>query len=226
MSELSIFVDESGDFGAQGGHYIVVMVFHDQAKSIKADVERRAKQLTDSGIDPYRAIHSGAAIRSESVYRGIPIEERRREFAYLFAFARKIPVTYQRFVFRKREHTDRMALKAAISRQIGQFLQDNATYFLSFDKVVIYYDNGQAEITDILNMLLNAFFSNIEFRRVFPAQYRLFQIADLYCTLELASIKAATSTLSNSDLRFFDNRRNLRKNYLNQLDRKRFNAKR
>ena len=41
MSELSIFVDESGDFGEYAKHspyYIVTMVLHDQVKDISTDI--------------------------------------------------------------------------------------------------------------------------------------------------------------------------------------------
>ena len=41
MREISVFVDESGDFGEYEKHspyYIVTMVFHDQSKDIRQDI--------------------------------------------------------------------------------------------------------------------------------------------------------------------------------------------
>ena len=222
MSELSIFVDESGDFGAQSEFYIVSFVFHDQASDITAEVARLAGQLSSGGLNPEWAIHTGAAIRGEDVYRDMPIEDRRREFSRLFAFARRIPVTYKAFTFRKKEYRGRIKLVGAIARSLSLFLQSNAVYLLAFDHVVVYYDNGQDEITSLLNTLLNAFFFDVEFRRVLPVQYRLFQVADLCCTLELLRIKVDENKLSRSDLHFFESRRALRKNYLCKLDHKRF----
>ncbi|EFF68855.1 hypothetical protein NQ527_08900 [Eshraghiella crossota] len=35
--------------------------------------------------------------------------------------------------------------------------------------------------------------------------YKLFQIADLICTIELPAEKAETNSLTNSELDFFDN---------------------
>ena len=32
MSELSVFVDESGDLGGVSNYYLVTLVFHDQGK--------------------------------------------------------------------------------------------------------------------------------------------------------------------------------------------------
>ena len=91
--------------------------------------------------------------------------------------------------------------------------------------LIVYYDNGQAEITDILNTLCNAFFFAAEFRRVAPQHYRLFQVADLHCTLELLRVKLEEGKLSRSDIYFFGSRRSLRKDYLSKLEDKRFSKR-
>jgi len=222
VSTLSIFVDESGDFGTQSAYYVVCLVLHDQKADITDEVNRLSERLRTTGQNPEWAIHTGAAVRGEDVYRGTPVGDRRREFSSLFAFARRVPVTYQAFTLRKRESPGRIKLIGAIARELSRFLQANADYLLSFDHVVVYYDNGQAEITFMLNTLLNAFFFDVDFRRVLPYQYRLFQVADLCCTLELLRAKVDDNQLSRSDLYFFESRRALRKDYLAKLDHKRF----
>jgi hypothetical protein len=194
VAELSIFADESGDFGPDSEYYIVSFVFHDQRRPIDEHVARLAASLGHLGLSPDHAVHTGAILRREDDYRTVPIQIRKAAFTRLFAFARATGVTYQTFRFRKREHRDRLKLKGAISRGLSLFLRDNAQYFLSFDHVIVYYDNGQAEITDILNTLFNAFFFDVEFRKVAPSEYRLFQVADLCCTLELLNAKMNDST--------------------------------
>jgi len=226
VSELSLFVDESGDFGTESDYYVVTLVLHEQDRDITAMVIRLAAELAACGLDAEHAIHTGQAIRGEDVYRGMPIEVRKREFTRLFAFARRVPATHEAFSFRKREFSDRLHLKGAISRALSLFLRDNAAYFLSFERVIVYYDNGQAEITDVLNTLFNAFFFEVDFRKVMPVQYRLFQVADLFCTLELLRVKAADGNLTRSDLRFFTNRRALLRDYLSKLEAKRFRGHR
>jgi hypothetical protein len=225
VSELSIFIDESGDFGDGGScYYVVAFVFHDQRSDVAPHLARLAQSLADIGVPANHAVHTGAAIRGEAEYRGIPVATRKGAFTRLFAFARSAPVAYQAFAFRKREHPDRLKLKGAISRAFALFLRDNAEFFLGFDKVIAYYDNGQAEITDIVNTLFNAFFFDVEFRKVVPSDYRLFQVADLCCTLELLRIKQADHCLSRSDLYFFQSYRALKKDYLAKIDKKRFNS--
>jgi hypothetical protein len=223
VSDLSIFVDESGDFGDSGSDYYVVgLVFHDQRAGIKAEAARLSHCLADRGFPADHSVHTGAAIRGEAEYRGLSVERRLAAFTAIFTFARRAPVAYQAFVFRKRQYPGRLKLKGALSRAFSIFLRDNAEYFLSFDKVIAYYDNGQAEVTDVVNTLFNAFFFDIEFRRAVPSEYRLFQVADLICTLELLRAKADDARLSKSDLFFFGSRRALRKDYLNKIGSKQF----
>ena len=96
----------------------------------------------------------------------------------------------------------------------------NSDFWKSFDKVVIYYDNGQVELTKILNSVFNTLYTQVEFRKVKPVDYKLFQIADLICTLELLAEKAETNTFTRSELEFFDNVRNFKKNYLKHIRKK------
>lgn len=222
MSVLSLFCDESGDFGEDPGQYVLTLVFHEQRNDISAAVEWLNSTLRTNGLDAEHAIHTGPAIRGENEYHNAGIENRRREFNLLYSFARRVPITFQTFDYVKRQYPDRLKLKGAISRDLGRFLMANATYLLSFDKVIVYYDNGQAEITDILNTILNVFFTNVDFRRVVPAQYRLFQVADLFCSLQLLAIKARSKTLSRSDIYFFKSVQDLRRNYLNKFEAKRY----
>ena len=52
MKELSIFVDESGDFGAYEKHapyYIVTMVLHDQSVDINSEIKKLNKTLLHLG---------------------------------------------------------------------------------------------------------------------------------------------------------------------------------
>ena len=92
-------------------------------------------------------------------------------------------------------------------------------YFLSFDHVIVYYDNGQAPVTELIGTVFGSVFFDVDFRKVIPSDYRLFQSADLICTLELAAKKADEGKLSRSEEIFFESKRKLKKNWLNQLDR-------
>ena len=51
-------------------------------------------------------------------------------------------------------------------------------------------------------------------RRVRPSDYRLFQAADMICTLELLSVKVDEKLAFQVGQEFFGGVRNLKKNYL------------
>lgn len=91
---------------------------------------------------------------------------------------------------------------------------------MQYDTVKIYYDNGQVEVTRILSSVFNALLENVEFRKVIPADYRLFQVADLICTLKLTELKMENHLLSKSEIYFFNDERTLKKNYLKPLSKK------
>jgi len=224
VSTLSIFVDESGDFGAHSDYYVVALVMHNQDDDLSDELAAFADALRlIEGFVGDRVIHTGPAIRRENGYAELPVEIRKREVDRLFAFARRVPVVHVTFSFRKRQYPERPQLKAALFTALARFLRDHAAYFLSFDQVIVYYDNGQAEVTAVLNALFRDFFFEIDFRRADSTRYRLLQVADLHCTLELLRIKLKENRLSKSDLYFFGSRRRLQKDYLNKLDHKRLN---
>ena len=81
----------------------------------------------------------------------------------------------------------------------------------------VYYDNGQVEVNKILAAVFSTLLDNVEFRKVMPSDYRLFQVADIVCTLKLDN-----HMLSKSEEKFFESDRVLRKNYLKPIANKRF----
>ena len=74
-------------------------------------------------------------------------------FNALFNFARKLPVSYICAKVKKSECADVVELTSKLSKSISRILRDHAEYFESFDKIIVYYDNGQVELTKILTTL-------------------------------------------------------------------------
>ena len=71
MSELSIFVDESGDFGEYAKHspyYVLTMVFHDQSVDISRQISVLDENLDNMGYGDV-AIHTEPLIRREEYMR-------------------------------------------------------------------------------------------------------------------------------------------------------------
>ncbi len=222
MKELSIFIDESGDFGEYESHspyYIITMVFHDQSIDIQPAIGKLNTELSYLGLDNL-CIHTGPIIRKEEIYTEMDIQDRRRIFNKMIAFVRQIDVKYHCFFIEKRKISDVVDATGMLSKQISQFIREHYEEFLSFDDVKIYYDNGQVEVSKILSSVFNALLPNPVFRKVMPTDYKLFQVADLLCSLKLVSLKIENNMFSKSEMMFFGNLRDLKKNYLKPLQKK------
>lgn len=215
---LSVFIDESGDFGEYDKHcpyYLVTLLFHNQAKSIAEDIRHLESALNEKRMLGH-ILHTGPLIRREESYLCFRIEERKSILNSFMNFAAKISVTYHTFITAKQPDYNEFKLIATISESIRQFLAAN-DYLSEYDKLIVYYDNGQTQLTKII---ASAFAdSRTEFRRIEPSSYRLFQIADLITTMELINQKRLNEENSKSELQFFGSMRDFYKNYYKRLSK-------
>lgn len=219
---LSVFIDESGDFGPYEQHspyYLVAMVLHNQDIDISGNIASFETHLTNLGY-PQHAVHTGPLIRRESVYSEDLMENRKRLFNALFNFTRKLDIHYACAKIKKSECADVISMTARLSKEIAGILRADETFWNGFERVIIYYDNGQIELTKILTSVFSTLYTHVEFRKVKPVDYKLFQVADLICTMELLAEKAATHSFSSSELEFFGNIRDFKKNYLKHIQKK------
>ena len=102
---------------------------------------------------------------------------------------------------------------------VSKNLIDEAAHFLSAEDVeemcqhLIAVRNTYPDYT----MSITRQFEDVEFRKALPKDYKLFQAADMICTMELLSLKLKNEGLSKSELTFFGNTRDLKRNYLRQI---------
>lgn len=196
----------------------MTFLFHEQHSNIEEQLKKFQESLAAMGYSTTNAIHTGPIVRKEDEYQDMPLKERRRIFARLFGFTKSCDIRYKTICIEKRQYPDVFKLKARLAREVFLFFQENMEYFTGFDRAIIYYDNGQAVVTDLVNTVLGTVFNNVDVRKVVPSEYRLFQCADLICTLELLRAKQERSLpLTRSEEIFFGNRRTLNKDYLKQL---------
>ena len=225
MNSLSIFVDESGDFGAYSHitpYYIITMIIHNQSLDISEQVERLDSKIQSLGYSEKFAIHTAPLIHREEIYANESPNKRRALFASLFFFTLKCPIQYKAFVFEKKQYEDAFALEGRMAKDLSSFIRNNLAYFQEFDDVVLYYDNGQTELNRILNLVLSTELSSYSYRKALPIDYKLFQTADLICTLILLELKCEKGDLSKSEQLIFHNKRELKKQFIKPLQKKLF----
>lgn len=222
MKELSIFVDESGDFGEydyRAPFYIISMVLYDQSRNIAKDVMCIDAELKNIGWTDH-CVHAGPVIRAEKEYRGYDVRDRQKILMRMMSFIRHVDISFKSIYIEKKHIEDSVDATGKLSKQLASFIRENYEFFCGFDVVKIYYDNGQVEVTRILSSVFNTLLENVEFKKVVPSEYRLFQVADLICTLKLTELKLDKNILSKSEKNFFGDKRTFKKNYLKPLGKK------
>lgn len=222
MKELSIFIDESGDFGEvkeRPAYYLVTFVFHDQKEDIRQQVLKLEESVRISGFD-LEYIHTGPLIRREEVFANYSIDERRKLLYKMLNFVNACPIQYMTVAVDRKEATDKIELSGKLAKEINMAFREHSDFFMEFDKVIVYYDNGQIELSAILNAVFSIYFSNVEFRKAEPQKYRLLQAADFICSMELLKIKRNEKRLSKSEEKFFYKPQELKKTFFKSIEKK------
>lgn len=220
---LSCFVDETGDFGDYDPHcqyYMVSVVLHNQSISIEKQLDGIERYLSDLGY-PHHALHAGPLLRREADYEEMHMEDRKKLFNLLFNFARKVPIKYFCVKVKKAECKNSDDLDAKLTKAIKKEVQKSEEYWTQFDKIIIYYDNGQKALKRVLNITFNSLFTDVEVRKVQPSDYRLFQVADLLCTLELTFAKIELGQFSKTEAEFFHGSHYFKKEYWRRIEKMR-----
>jgi hypothetical protein len=106
-----------------------------------------------------------------------------------------------------------------LKRDLVVFLADNIEFFQSFSTIKIYYDNGQHMITEAVHGAIDYALSKQAtiYKMATPNNYRLFQLADFVCTLELTNIKYEKGESTSTDEKMFGTRATFRRNYFRHI---------
>lgn len=112
-------------------------------------------------------------------------------------------INYHSFCFEKRNYQNKETLIQKMIRDMSLFIIEHYDFFLSYDKVIVYYDNGQNEVTNIIKEICSHYLSNFEYRKVLPKDYVLFQAADLICTFECLYHKYQKRKMCQSEILMF-----------------------
>lgn len=113
-----------------------------------------------------------------------------------------------------------LQIATRLKRELEDFLSEHRSDVESLGKVKVYYDCGQSPIT---NLLYQTFASELNCPVVFaqgvrPENYKLFQLADLICTLHLLELKLRYGErMTRSEFKFFGSPRMFERNVLRKI---------
>ena len=124
MKELSVFVDESGDFGEYDYHapfYIISFILHNQEVDISEDVAKLENEMTYLGWSNH-CVHVGPAIRGEYEYANIEAINRQKIVKRIATFTRKLNIKVKSFYVEKKHVEDSVEMTGKLSKQISIFI--------------------------------------------------------------------------------------------------------
>ena len=222
---LSVFVDESGKFqfpDKVSRFYIISLVFHDQSVDVNDQIRNLDADWVSMQLENF-CFHAGPLIRQEKGYVYMPREKRTAIFSRMLTFARKVDFKFHCLVVDKQFVNSSRQIVERLQRQLGDFLDTNNELVRKIDTVKVYYDCGQAPVTKLLQDTFEAKLGGrIEFAQgVKPENYKLFQLADLICSVKLISTRLKLGLpMTYDEFKFFGGPRRFRRNVLKQFDEK------
>lgn len=219
---ISIFVDESGSFtypDEMSPYYLVGLVLHDQDKAVHDAIARYERELDLMGLT-HLCFHAGPIIRREECFQPMNWQLRSRIFKKMLAFARQVDYRYHCLFVNKRFVTSVEKITTELKQSLSSFLDEHFAEFSGHDVIKVYYDRGQAEVNAMLKEAFTAKFGGkVEFvPDVKPEKYKLFQLADLICTVSLIARKIELGyPMTNSEHKFFGGPRVFTRNILRSI---------
>lgn len=218
MLEISIFVDESGEVGSESKYYLLTLLFHEQGASISPMIKLYEQSLRAKSL-PNIPFHASPLMNGNDDYKGMDIQSRKQLFSAFYIMLQHLPVRYATLAYSKSEFVDAKMLTTRMKRDIVNLMFENLDYLQQFDKVKIYYDDGQSVVTQALHDATEYALSSeaVLYRNGSPKDYRLSQAADFICAIELTAIKYQVKEQTKTDERFFGAYGTFKKNYLKKV---------
>lgn len=222
MRELSVFIDESGDIGTGSEYYLLTLVFHNQSDDIDSWLSSYEQARTASNL-PKDTFHFTPVLRGHAPFDSMGNSTRKRLLSRFRYFVERLPFKYVCLSYEKRRFSNTADLQAKMQRDIERLIRDNLVFFQEFDVVKVYYDNGQSIVSTSIHGAISAalFEDAVVYRNIKPNRYRLFQVADYICGIELAAIRYERNQAGSTEERFLGSWKDFRQNYLKKLRRHR-----
>lgn len=224
MGKISVFVDESGDYGKLGrelinsnvsyqdNFYIVSFVFHEQTEDIFKSLANINHLYSDYEVmtnDVKQYIHFGPLIRRENnFYKQFSPETIRKIIISFSRFLQYTNIYCYVIVLDKREVHSQKEFEQYFIDKLNIMFINNRNIFRRNQTAIEYYDSGQAWVKHIIAKGIEPHFVQNDRRmHVNPANYRLFQACDFLCTIKLIEIKRKAEIYSGIEKTIFNDKK-------------------
>lgn len=224
MKELSLFIDESGDSSTQTRYFLLTVVIHNQSEEITDKIISYEKSLVLADL-PNIPFHSEPLLNGHEAYEDLEIKTRKKLLYSFNVLVQRLPIQYKTLVYKHSEYGNAQTLANILRRDLAELFTGYLSFFQSFEHVKIYYDNGQDVVKRAVYESVESTLSKqaIIKKRTTMTEYRLAQVADYLCTIELAAAKYAAKENGGTYDKFFGGVGAFKKNWLKQARRKAIN---
>lgn len=221
VERLNIFVDETGEFGFGKNAsrlYGVSFTFHEQSDDISIELGKLNDRLQRIGYTDM--IHMADLIMRRGDYSDFEIKTRKSIFNSIYQFSRKIKVRYKTIIVDKKYVDSGKVLKYKLANEIDKMIIENGGYFNKFDRIVMYYDNGQEILGTILDTVFNRFENYLHVDDFNHKEKRLFQVSDMLTYIDKYDYKYKHKIPFTKGEKYFFRKEEIRK-ILQELSKKR-----
>ena len=145
MTQLNIYVDESGDFGFSKNSsllYGVAFVLHEQKNNINNEIKVFKDKLLTLNYDSM--IHTAELIKNRDEYRNYSLKDRRIIFNILYQFTRRAKINYFIIFVKKNYKNSKLQLKKDLEYELNRKINNYLNYFQKgkiIDKVFNQFNN-------------------------------------------------------------------------------------
>lgn len=222
LKRLNIFVDETGEFGFNKGSsdlYGVSFTFHEQKDDIILELNKLNDRLNRLGYT--KMIHMADLVMKRGDYKNYSIKTRKSIFDAIYEFSKRIPIKYNTIIIDKKYTDSNIILKQKLSIEINKMIKEHEKYFKKFDKIVMYYDNGQEILGTILESIFlqfDGFEHKVNFNH---EEKRLFQVSDMLTFIDKYDYKYQNKINISKGEKYFFSDEDIRR-ILKELNKKRF----
>lgn len=106
--------------------------------------------MHDKGL-PDIPLHTSPLPNGNDDYEGMDLQNRKRFLQSFFTMLQHMSIMYHTFSYEKSDFKSDAALITRMKRDVVSLIFDNLEYLQRFDKVKVYYDDGQFIVTKSLH---------------------------------------------------------------------------
>lgn len=220
---LSVYVDESGNFGDvrdSSRYCMVTLVFQDDiAKNPLLDQEY-ADGIFRQGADPESMVfHTAPLIRQEDQFSAMSRNMRGKLFYQMLSYVRKSDLCFHCFMIDTRFVASVNQIVETLKKGVCGFFGEHSNFFDVHTALRIYYDAGQKGVSRILEAIPETCPCEIVWQQgVRQENCRMLQVADFICTVKLIEHRLKEGLPFNlSEQKFFGSPRTFERNVLRKI---------